>query len=67
MRKNVSLNLFVKVRDRVQNVFVKYFQSRSGLSAVLKISAKSRRRTRLNGRLVVVDDALPDQNRITGM
>jgi len=28
-RKNVSLNLFLKVRDKVQNVFVKSSQSRS--------------------------------------
>jgi len=42
---------YVKVRDEVQNVFVKSFQSRSGLSALFKISARCRRRTRLNGRL----------------
>jgi len=35
--KNISLNLSVEVRDEVQNVFVKSFQSRSGLSALLKM------------------------------
>jgi len=30
-RKKLSLNLSVKVRDEVQNVFVNSFQSRSGL------------------------------------
>jgi len=44
-KKDASLNLFVKVRDEVQNVFVKSSQSRSGLSALLKISARCRRRT----------------------
>jgi len=51
-KRNVSWNLFVRVRDEVQNVFVKSFQWRSGLSALLEISARCRRRTRLNGRLV---------------
>jgi len=36
-RKNLSLNLSVKLRDEVQNVFVNSFQSRSGLSALCKI------------------------------
>jgi len=46
-KENALLNLFVKVRDRVQNVLVKSFQSRSGLSVLLKISARCRRRMRL--------------------
>jgi len=44
---------------------VKSFQLRSGLSALLKVSARCRWRTRLNGRLVRHDRRLPDQNRIT--
>jgi len=66
-RKNLSLNLFVKISDEVKNAFVKSFQSRSGLSALLKIGARCRKRTRLNGRPVRNDRWLPDQNRITGM
>jgi len=61
---------FVKEGDEVDNVglfFVKSVQSRSGLSALLKISARLRRRTRLNGGLVVDDRRLPEQNRIAGM
>jgi len=58
LRKNVSLNLFVKVRDEVQNVFVKSSLSRNGLSALLKVSARLRRRTRLNERLVQNDRSL---------
>jgi len=65
--KNVSLNLFVKVMAEVQNVFVKSFQSKSGLLALLTIGAKFRRRTRLNGRLVLSNCRLPDQNRIASM
>jgi len=57
-RKNASLNLFVNVRDEVQNVFVKGFQSRSWLSVVLKIRERLRRQIRLNGRLVVHDHIL---------
>jgi len=57
----------VKVRDEVRNIFVKSFQSRSGLSTLLKISARCRRWTWLNRRLVWNDCRLPDQNRITGM
>jgi len=34
---NVSLNLFLKVRDEVQNVFVKSFQSRNGLTDQCKM------------------------------
>jgi len=41
--KNVSLNVLLKVRDGVQNVFVKSFHSRSGRSALLKICARLRR------------------------
>jgi len=40
-RKNVLLYLFVEAKDEVQNVLVKSFQSRSGLAALLKISAKT--------------------------
>jgi len=61
-KKNVSLNLFDKVRDEVQNVFVKSFQSRSELSALLKIGARCRRRTWLNGRLEWDDRRLTEQN-----
>jgi len=60
-------NKFVKVRDKGHNVFVKSFQSRSGLSALLKISAKCRRQMQLNRRLVQNDRRLPDQNRIAGI
>jgi len=49
--KNVPLNLFLEVWDQAQNVFGKNFQSRTALAALLKISARLRRRTRLNGRL----------------
>jgi len=42
-RINLSLNLSVKVRDEVQNVFVKSFQSKSGLLTLLKISLRCRR------------------------
>jgi len=35
-RKHVSFSLFVKVMDEVQHEFVKSFQSRSWLSALLK-------------------------------
>jgi len=66
-KNNVSLNIFVKARDEVQNVFVQSFQSRSGLLALLKISTRCRRRTRLNGRLVRNDCSLPDQNRLTSI
>jgi len=48
-----------------KRICIKSFQPRSGLSAVLKISARLRRRTWLNGRLVVDDCRLPHQNRIT--
>jgi len=59
-RKNLSLNFSAKVADEVQNELVKSFQQRSGLLALLKISARCRRWTQLNGRLVRHDCRLPD-------
>jgi len=57
----------VEVKDEVQNIFVKSFQSISGLPALLKISARCGGWTLLNRRLVQNNCRLPDQNRITGM